>query len=358
VSTNIVRTVGIFLFLSCLITIAGCSGDETQSQSTTLLGSGSTFAELIIRKWASEYEHRNPTIEILYEGIGSGGGEKAFLEGKTDFGATDAGVSQQALDSVDGGAIQVPITAGIIVLAYNSEGLPKNLKLPRDVYSDTFLGKEIMWDDPRIQKANPGQTLPSEPINTVVRLDSSGTTWAFTNHLSSISDEWNEKHANPKAASDDDLGVKTVNWSGQPLKGKGNSGVASLIQRTPYSIGYVQYGAARDGNLPMASLENQAGNYIAPGGTSGLETLLNAKLPENLVGYYPDPAGEHSYPIVTFTWMLLRQKYPDAGKSESVKDFVQWCLTSGQDYSEAAGNVRLAPHVIRAAEAELERIGS
>ncbi|EMI53081.1 phosphate ABC transporter substrate-binding protein PstS [Rhodopirellula sallentina] len=356
--TYLIQNPIINLIFACLVLISGCSNEELNTPQSTLQGSGSTFAEIIVQKWATEYERRNEAIEVVYEGIGSGGGEKEFLAGKTDFGATDAGVTQDVIDSVDGGAIQVPITAGVIVLAYNPEGLPKNLQLPREVYADVFLGKEVRWNDAHIQKANPDQDLPNEVIQPVVRLDSSGTTWAFTNHLSSISDEWREEHGNPKATGDTDLGVKTLNWSGQNLKGDGNSGVAGLVQRTPYTIGYVQYGAARDVNLPMASLENQAGSFVAPGGTSGLETLLNAKLPSNLVGYFPDPEGEHSYPIVTFTWMLLRQKYADSEKAQQVKDFVQWCLTSGQDYSEASGNVRLAPHVIRSAEDQLGKIGS
>ena len=116
-------------------------------------------------------------------------------------------------------------------------------------------------------------------------------------------------------------------------------------QKVPYALGYVQYGAAREVNLGMAALENKAGKYVRPSGTSGLETLLNAEMPPDLLAYFPDPSGEYSYPIVTFTWVLLYKKYDDPTKTQAVKDFIGWCLTSGQDFSEAAGNVRLAPHV-------------
>ncbi len=337
--------------------LAGCSKQSERVEPVTITGAGSTFAQPVIWKWIEEYSDHNPEVRIIYDGVGSGGGEAKFLAEEVDFGATDAGLKEDKLASITRGAVQIPITAGIIVLAYNPQGLPKDLKLSREVYADAFFGKGIKWNDPRIQQDNPDAELPDKEIAIVVRHDSSGTTFAFTNHLAAISPQWRERFGNEQAVGDLDLGVKLVDWPGPAMQVNGNSGVAGVIERTPFSIGYVQYGAARELGLPMAVVENKAGNFVKPAGTSGLETLLNAELRPDLLGYFPDPNGEYSYPIVTFTWLLVYQKYPDEGKARHLKDFVEWCLMNGQDYSEAAGNVRLAPHVIRAAEKSLESVG-
>jgi phosphate transport system substrate-binding protein len=352
---GISKTSGFCIVLvALLVFVSGCAESKPETVTLTITGAGSTFAAPIITKWADEYHKRYPDVAIEYAAVGSGEGEKRFVEGTVDFGGTDAGLHESALSSVDGGAIQLPLTAGIIVLAYNPEGLPVDLKLPRDVYVDAFLGKGTRWNDQRIQDANPGKQLPDKAINIVVRQDSSGTTFAFTNHLAAVSQEWADRFGSSKATSSEiNRGVKALDWPGDAMSASGNSGVAGRIKQTLYSLGYVQYGAAREVAVGMAALENQAGNYISPSGTSGLETLLNAELPDDLLAYFPDPKGDYSYPIVTFTWILLRKEYADDMKTDRIKAFVKWCLNNGQDYAEAAGNVRLAPHVVRTSEAAL-----
>ncbi|QEG39112.1 phosphate ABC transporter substrate-binding protein PstS [Roseimaritima ulvae] len=356
---EISKTVAIgALFALVVAFTSGCADSHSGAKGLTVTGGGSTFAAPLIAKWADEYYQRNPDFSVEYAAVGSGDGEEGFLNGTEDFGATDAGLSTADLAQAEGGALQVPITAGIIVLAYNPDGLPADLKLPRAVYVDAFLGKGTRWNDPRIAEANPGQSLPDEPIKIVVREDSSGTTFAFTNHLANLSQEWADAYGSSEATSDLDRGVKDLHWPDNASRCGGNSGVAVKIKQTQYSLGYVQYGAARDANISMAALENKAGNYVPPTGTSGLETLLNAELTDGLRAYIPDPEGEYSYPIVTFTWLLLRKEYEDETKTAQIKAFAEWCLNQGQDYAEAAGNVRLAPHVVRAAEAELTSMQS
>lgn len=347
------------LAFACLLTgflLAGCSPQTAPLEGRTLSGAGSTFAAPIIKKWTEEYARRHPEVRIDYKAVGSGEGERRFLAGEVDFAGTDAGIEPEVLNAASRGAIQIPVTAGIIVLAYNPNGLPRDLKLPRALYTDLFLGKPLQWDDPRIQAANPGATLPGVSITVVVRQDSSGTTFALTNHLAAVSATWRERFGNRAPKGPDDLGVKTLDWPGTVLPAPGNEGVAGLIKRTPYSIGYVQYGAARDVGLEMAWLQNKAGTFVQPTGTSGLETLLNVKLPPDMLGYFPDPEGEYSYPIVTFTWLLLRGSYRDVGQAQAVRDFSRWALAGGQDYSEAAGNTRLAPHVIRDGQKALQML--
>ena len=231
----------------------------------------------------------------------------------------------------------MPVMAGSIVLAYNLDGLSKPLKLTRAVYADIFLGKITSWDDPRIQEINPGVKLPRQDIALVVRQDGSGTTYAFTNHLSSISTEWRERGP----------GVgRIIAWPRPTMAVPGNEGVAGRIKLSKGALGYVEYGIAQRGNLAMAWLENKAGEFVQPHGGSGLASLLNIRMPENLRVFEPDPEGEDSYPIVTYSWVLLYKTYDNPDKAAAVKEYVGWCLTDGQAFNESLGFVRIPPQVV------------
>jgi phosphate transport system substrate-binding protein len=203
------------------------------------------------------------------------------------------------------------------------------------------------WDDPRIRAANPGVQFPSEDIALVVRQDSSGTTFAFTNHLSAISDQWRDRGP----------GVGTViDWPGKAMVARGNEGVAGRIKQSANSLGYVEYGMVQRTGLKMAWLENQSGQFIQPHGGSGLATLKNVEMPENLRAFFPDPAGEDSYPIVTYSWLLLYKSYDDPKKAAALKHYVKWCLTEGQGYNESLGYVQVPPHVVALATKAVDAI--
>jgi phosphate transport system substrate-binding protein len=285
-------------------------------------------------------------VVVEYDIVGSGEGTKRFLAGTVDFGASDAALTDEEIASVKTGAVMVPVTAGSIVLAYSPEGMPPQVKLSRSVYADIFLGKITRWDDDRIAAINPGVTLPKHDIQVVVRQDGSGTTFAFTKHLSAISEEWRKGPGEGKS----------VGWPAHISQANGNEGVAGTISRGVGMIGYVEYGTAKRAGLGMAWIENKAGNYIKPSGTSGLETLLQAKMPSNLRLFMPDPDGKDSYPIVTYSWLLLYRKYDDAKKLDVLKDVVRWCLDDGQQDSESLGYIRLAPHVVSVATHSVESI--
>jgi phosphate transport system substrate-binding protein len=302
-----------------------------------LRGAGSTFAAPLQKKWFEAYQKRRPQVVVSYEAIGSGEGTKQFLAGAVDFGASDAALSDAEMAAVPSGAQLVPIMAGSIVLAYNLEGLGGPLRLSRAVYTDIFFGKITSWDDSRIQQLNPGLKLPHQDIALVVRQDGSGTTYAFTNHLSAISPEWRER--GPGVGS-------LITWPRPAMSARGNEGVAGRIKQSQGAIGYVEYGMAQRGDLAMAWLENKAGAFIQPHGGSGLATLLNIPMPDTLRAFAPDPDGEDSYPIVTYSWLLLYKTYDNPQKSAALKDYVRWCLTDGQAFNESLGFVRLPPQVV------------
>jgi len=302
-----------------------------------LRGAGATFPAPLYKKWLEEYQKHHPGVQLKYDAIGSGEGTKHFMAGAVDFGASDAAMSDEEIAAVARGVQLLPTVAGSIVLAYNLDGLGGALKLTRDVYVDIFLGQIKRWDDPRITATNPGLRLPHDTIALVVRQDSSGTTYAFTNHLSAISAQWR----------DHGPGVgRVIAWPGNSMVAPGNEGVSGRIKHSKGAIGYVEYGMAQRAGLTMAWLENKAGQFIQPHGDSGLATLLNVEMPENLRVFFPDPDGKESYPIVTFSWLLVYKHYDDHLKAAALKQYVKWCLTEGQAFNESLGYVRLAPQVI------------
>jgi phosphate transport system substrate-binding protein len=226
----------------------------------------------------------------------------------------------------------------MVVLAYNLPGLTAPLKLTRDVYADIFAGKIKEWGDARLAALNPGLKQSKQTITLVGRQDSSGTTYALSNHLSAVSAEWRDRGP----------GVgKVLDWPGNAMMARGNEGVASRIKISQGSIGYVEYGFAKRLGLPMAHLQNRAGRFVEPSPRSGQAALAAGakQIPGSLRAFLPDPDGDDSYPIVTFTWLLLYGQYGEPDKAAALKRFVDWCLTQGQDYSGELGYIPLPADV-------------
>ncbi len=317
--------------------------------SNALRGAGATFPEPLYKKWIAAYRKVAPETPVVYAGVGSGEGVKRFLADTVDFGASDAAMSDEQIASAKHGAVLIPATAGLIVLAYNLPGLNGPLKLNRDTYVALLLGKITRWNDPRIQATNPGLNLPNQAIVLVARQDSSGTTFALTNHLSAVSTQWR------------DLGPgvgKVVAWPSNAMVVHGNEGVAARIKISTGSIGYIEYSYAKYLKLPTAELENKAGRFVAPSDVVGEATLANNldRIPPNLRIFIPDPNGADSYPIVSFSWLLLKERNVDAAKSEALKRFVNWGLTDGQSFSPDLGFIRLPADVAGLAKAALSRV--
>jgi phosphate transport system substrate-binding protein len=241
------------------------------ADAITIQGSGATFPAPLYQLWFSEFNKTHPDVQINYQAIGSGAGIKQFQSGLTDFGASDAAMTDEQMAATKNGVQLIPMTAGIIVLTYNLPGAPSDLKLSRDAYAGIFLGKITSWNDPAIAKSNPNVQLPATKITVVSRSDGSGTTYVFTSHLSAISDAWKNGPGHGT----------TVNFP-VGVGGKGNPGVTALVKQTPGAIGYVEYAYAKQNNLPMAVLENKSGGFIPPSLQAGQEALGSVDLPSNL----------------------------------------------------------------------------
>jgi phosphate transport system substrate-binding protein len=312
-------------------------------------GAGATFPAPLYEKWIETYRRMHPDVRITYDAVGSGEGQRRFLGGSVDFGASDAALTDEQIARVRGGARLVPVTAGIVVLAYNLPGLGGPLRLPQDVYVDIFAGRIRNWSDPRLRAANPGLNLPNRTIAVVARQDGSGTTFALTNHLSAISEVWRDRGP----------GVGTlIDWRGLAMLARGNEGVAARIKVSEDAIGYVEYHFAKRLGLAMAHLQNKSGRYIEPSDRSGQAALADnvKQMPENLRLFLPDPEGAESYPIVSFSWLLLHERYAEPGKAAALKKFVAWGLTEGQALSRELGYIPLPAEVASLSLAAVDRI--
>jgi phosphate transport system substrate-binding protein len=248
------------------------------------------------------------------------------------------------------------MTAGSIVLAYNLEGVSQPLRLSRKAYLGIFLHRIRRWDHPDIKSANPGLDLPSTPITVVRRAEGSGTTYAFTNHLNAVGKAIGEKWTPGVSKASD-------NWPGRTVGGRGNDGVAALIQQIPGSIGYLEYGYAKLAELPAAVLENRSGAHVAPTPESSLAALTipkDFKMPEQFRIWIPDPPGKDAYPIVTYTWLLCYKDYRnysrDSRFAETLKKVLRYCLTEGQKVSAELGYIPLPREVAEPVLKAVEQI--
>jgi len=308
------------------------------ASDVAITAAGASFPAPLYQRWFQDFYKINPKVQINYQSVGSGAGVEQFTKGTVDFGASDTGMTDEEIGKVsaDKGVLLLPMTAGSIVIAYNLPDVPE-LKLPRDVYSEIFQGKITKWNDPKIAAANPGAKLPDQNITVVHRSDGSGTTAVFTKHLSAISPDW-------KAAVGDG---KTVQWpkTGTFLGAKGNEGITSQILQTAGSIGYVEYGYAKNNNVKFASLQNKAGTFVVPSDESASAALATVPLPEDLRAFIEDPEGATSYPIVTYTWMLVPKKVADPNKAKAIEAMVEYGLNEGQKVSAELGYVPLPQNV-------------
>jgi phosphate transport system substrate-binding protein len=305
------------------------------ASDVAITAAGASFPAPLYQRWFQDFNKINPKVQINYQSVGSGAGVEQFTKGTVDFGASDTAMKDDEIAKVpaDKGVLLLPMTAGSIVIGYNLPDVPE-IKLPRDVYTEIFQGKITKWNDPKIAAANPGAKLPDQAITIVHRSDGSGTTAVFTKHLSAISPDW-------KAAVGDG---KTVQWP-VGVGAKGNEGVTAQILQTAGSIGYVEYGYAKNNNLKFASLQNKAGTFVVPNDESASAALATVPLPENLRAFIEDPEGASSYPIVTYTWMLVPKKVADPNKAKAIEAMVEYGLTEGQKVSSELGYVPLPQSV-------------
>ncbi len=302
-----------------------------------LNGAGATFPNPIYAKWFDAYAKKTG-VKINYQSIGSGGGIRQFTQGTVDFGASDGPMTDEQIAAVSGNVAHLPTVLGAVVLTYNQPALgTTKLKLDGPTIADIFLGKITKWNDPRIAALNPGVKLPAGDLLVVHRSDGSGTTYVFVDYLAKISAEWRTK-----------VGVNTaVNWP-TGLGGKGNEGVTQQVKQLEGTIGYVELVYALANKLAYASVKNLGNKFVDPTLESVSAAAASAKLPKTTdfrVSITNAP-GDASYPIASFTWLLLKADNADPTKAKLIRDFATWMTTAeAQGMAKALGYAPLPDDV-------------
>jgi len=298
----------------------------------TISGAGASFPAAFYQRAFAGIANK---VRVNYQSVGSGSGVRQFVAGTVDFGASDAPIKAKEAAKVKRGVIQFPAVGGTIAIAYNKADC-KNLKLTQKQAVDIFLGKINTWDQLKCGKGK---------IIVAHRSDGSGTTFAFTNSLSAFSSEWKSKVGEGK----------NVKWP-VGVGGKGNEGVAGVVQNTSGAIGYLNQSYVR-GAIKAAALQNRAGKFVLPTEASGAAALNNIKLNSMLAGEEPNPAGANSYPISTLTWVLA-YRTGNGGKAPAIRQAMLFLLSpKAQGQAAGLGFVPLKGNILAASKKAVGQIG-
>ena len=323
-----------------LLLVVAFGGMLLAENALLINGAGATFPYPIYSKWFDEYHKANGT-QINYQSVGSGAGIKQVTEGTVDFGASDGPMNDDQIKAYRAkngtGILHFPTVLGAVVPTYNIAGVSGALNFTPEALSGIFLGRISKWNDPAIVAANKGVNLPGNDIVVIHRSDGSGTTYIWTDYLSKVNPDWKDK-----------VGKGTsVNWP-VGLGGKGNEGVTGLIKQTPNSIGYVELIYAAQNKVPYGSVKNAAGTLVKADLASVTEAAAAAAktIPDDFRVSITNAPGKNAYPISSFTWLLIPEKFKDTGKRDAMKGFLKWAITDGQGVVEDLSYAKLPKEVV------------
>jgi phosphate transport system substrate-binding protein len=329
----------------------GATAPTAPTANVTLQGSGATFPAPLYTQWFDDYNAKVPNVQIDYQAIGSGGGIKAITDQTVDFGASDAAMKDEEIAGLKPGVnvLHVPTALGAVVIIYNVPGVTA-INLDAATSAGIFLGTIKNWNDPAIAALNAGVTLPDLPITVVHRSDGSGTTNAFTTYLDTVSPDW---HTAVGAG-------KEVQWP-TGVGAQGNDGVAGGVKQTEGAIGYVELNYATQTGLASAALENAAGKFVA-GSTDGVTAAAEAAMADFPADFRQAPiingAGDTTYPIASYTYLLIPVDWSDADKAQAMVSFTYWALTDGQAEETTLGYAPLPADIQQKSINELHKVTS
>lgn len=325
----------------------GASGDPTLHAD--LLGAGSTFVDPVMQEWIGAFVGNNGGVTITYEPIGSGGGVEQFIAQSTDFGGSDAFMTDDEIAAAQTASgcdvVHIPTVFGAVAMAYNLPGVA-GLVLDSATIAGIFEGKITSWNDPAIAALNSGATLPETQIIVAHRSDGSGTTSIFTTYLDDENDAW---HASVGKG-------KEVSWPAG-VGGQGNDGVAAAIAQNEGGIGYVELSYAIENDLAVASVKNADGTAVAPTLESTAAAADGIQIPDdlrfNILG-----VGGDGYPIAGATWVLAYTCGYDQAKADALKAFLRWSLTDGDEIAQQLHYAPIGDALQAKALANVDRINA
>ena len=326
--------------------VTGCNSGSTPSgsSSVSLVGAGSTFVYPVMTRWTADFQAKNPTVQINYQSIGSGGGIQAVKQGTVDFGASDAPLADDKMAGM-APVLQIPESAGPVAIIYNLPTLKTPIKLSPEVLSGIFLGTVKSWQDPKIKADNPGVDLPKVNVLVVHRAEGSGTSNILTTYLTAVSADWKTKVGKGSQ----------VSWP-TGNGGKGSEGVTGQVRQSPGAIGYVDLTYALQNNLPVAAIKNQAGTFVTPSTASASAAIASfaADLAKDVRTPIVNPAASatDAYPITGLTFFIIPKDGTDKGKRTALKQFVQYVVGDGQATASSLNYAPL-PDAIKAQDADM-----
>jgi len=322
-------------------------GKPSAGGNIDITGAGATFPYPLYSKWMHEYNKQHPNVRINYQSIGSGGGIRQITANTVDFGASDAPMKDDELANAPGKLLHIPMTLGAVAIVYNADGVESGLKLDAETLTAIFLGDIKKWNDPKIAALNPGVKLPGQDITVAYRSDGSGTTAVFTDYLAKVSPAWADKVGQGKS-------VKFPTGLGA----KGNEGVAGQIKTTPGTIGYVELAYAMQTGLTYVELKNKDGAFVAPSleGISASAAGAIADMPADYRVSITNAAGDASYPIAAFTYILVYEDMKNATKAGALAKFLWWAIHEGQELAPPLHYAKLPPELVTRVEATVKSL--
>jgi phosphate transport system substrate-binding protein len=327
------------------LALAGCSGSSesgnqsAQGGANSITGAGSTFVYPVLSAWSADYSQSNGA-KVNYQSIGSGGGITQIKAGTVDFGASDKPLDPKELAS--SGLAQFPIVIGGVVPVVNVQGIDAGkLRLTGPLLADIFAGKVKKWNDPAIVTVNPGLSLPAADIAVVHRSDGSGTSFNFTHYLSQVSPTWK---SGPGEGT-------SVSWP-VGVGGKGNEGVAGYVKQIPNSIGYVEYAYVVQNHMAFATLQNAAGQFVAPNAASFQAAAASADWAhaQDFFLVMTNAPAADAYPITATTFVLMHRQPKDKPRSDAALGFFKWALEKGQPQAQKLDYVPLPAPLVQQVE--------
>ena len=327
-------------------TVGGVSDCPPSGSATSLTGAGSTFDQPLFSKLFDTY-NQQCKVQVNYQSVGSGAGIQQLTAKTVNFGASDAPLTDDQIKAAGGDILHIPITIGAVSVGYNLPGVKSGIKMTGDVLAKIYLHQITKWNDPALTALNPGTNLPDLDISVVHRSDGSGTSFIFTNYLAAVSPDWKSKVG---------AGL-SVDWP-TGAGGKGSEGVSGIVKQTPGGIGYFELAYSTLNNIATVSMQNQAGQFVAPSvqGSSLAAAGAANNMPPDLRAVFVNAPGQNVYPISGFSWVVINQAQTNAQTTASLVHLLWWMIHTGQQSATALQYAPLPDPVVKLDEAQLKKV--
>lgn len=323
-----------------------CCLASPRVHSETLTGAGATFPYPLYSRWFDAYK----AARIDYQAIGSGAGIQELKRQVVDFGASDRPLANAESKDMPRPVVHIPTVGGAVAVVYNLPELrqqKKQLRLSGPVLAAIYLGEIAYWNDPRLGRLNPGATLPKRRITVTHRSAASGTTYIFTQYLSSVSRQWARQ-----------VGIgKVVDWP-IGIGPKGSDGIGGLVRYTADAIGYIEWAYAQQNHLVCAAIRNRAGQFISPGVSGVIAAITHSapRLRRDVRSPIVDAAGAASYPISGLTYILVPRSGSNTAKRTALLRFLRWTMTDGQRFAKPLLYAPLPHSLVQINQAKLRTL--